>query len=177
SFLMSCEDWKQVGIPAGFALGCMWTPPASPPPSTDPQNVLAPVPSAKGTPMAYSSQTGYFYVQGVSTLGWPRRSQDPYFQNQSSTVPGLRAYCNFVAIDGHTGKVSWSKRMPAALSGSSPLATAGNLVFRSAGDGNIEAYDARTGDLSWVFQTGMGGAGGPPISYAIDGKQFIAVAM
>lgn len=177
SFLMSCDEWKKAGIPAGFTLGCMWTPPASPPPSTDPQNVLAPVPSVKGSPMAYSPQTGYFYAQGLSTLGWPRRSQDPYFENSSSTVPGLGAYGNLAAIDGRTGKVVWNKRMPTALLGGAPLATAGGLVFRCAGDGNIEAHDARTGDLSWTFQTGMGSAGGPPATYEIDGEQYIAVAM
>jgi len=46
------------------------------------------------------------------------------------------------------------------------------LMFQSAPDGNFEAYDAKTGDRLWQFQ--IGAAGGPPLSYEIDGEQYIA---
>jgi hypothetical protein len=45
-------------------------------------------------------------------------------------------------------------------------------MFQSAPDGNFEAYDAKTGDRLWQFQ--IGAAGGPPLSYEIDGEQYIA---
>ena len=55
------------------------------------------------------------------------------------------------------------------------LATAGGLVFNGEGSGDFAAYDAATGEKLWRFQCGAG-VNAPPISYAIDGKQYIAVA-
>lgn len=178
SILRSCDAWKKERIPRGFVLSCsVFTPPAGPPPSTDPANVLTPFPGARASPMAYSPQTGYFYVQAHSWLGWARRSQDPYFVNWSSTVPGLKHYVDLVAIDSRTDKVAWRRPIPTASFGGGPLATAGGLLFRSSGDGNVEAYDAATGELLWQFQTGMAGALGAPVTYEIDGEQYVAVAM
>jgi alcohol dehydrogenase (cytochrome c) len=177
SLLMSCEDWKQEKIPAGFEVGCMLTAAASPPPSKDPQNILAPFPTVKGSLMAYSPQTGYFYAHGTSALFWPRRSQDPYFLNWVGVVPGLKSYAELAAIDSKTGRIAWRKRNPATSAPGSPLATAGGLMFRCVADGNVEAYDASTGDVLWRFQTGMGGGGGPAASYEIDGEQYLALSM
>ena len=177
SFLMSCEDWKRERLPAGFRLGCMWTPPASPPPSNDPQNVLAPFPSVRIQPMAYSPQTGYFYAQGISMLEWPRRSQDPYFLRLYFTYPDAQAYGELAAIDGRTGKIAWKRRTPPGFFNGGALATAGGLLFRSAADGNVEAYDARTGDVLWRFQTGIVRGSGPLVSYEMEGEQYVALSL
>lgn len=176
SILMSCDDWKREKIPAGFAVGCAFTPPAWPPPSTDPQNVLVPAPGAKGSLMAFSPQSGLFYAQGSSWLHWPRRSQDPYFLNAVGATPGLKAYGELAAIDNSTGKIAWKKRMPMSSLAGSPLVTAGGLMFRSSSDGTVEAYDARSGDVLWQFRTGTGG-GGPAASYEIEGEQYIALSV
>ncbi len=50
-------------------------------------------------------------------------------------------------------------------------------MFLSAEDGNVEAYDSRTGDVLWKYQTGAGSGAGSPASYEIDGEQYIAVPM
>lgn len=182
SILMSCEEWKKENIPAGFVLGCMWTPPAFPPPAKDPQNVLAPFPSARVSPMAYSVETGYFYAQATSFLSWPRRSQDPYNLTFDTTVLNLKAYAELAAIDSRTGKIAWTRsihtagRLPIYLRGGL-LATAGGLVFRSSGDGNIEAYDAKNGNIRWRFQTGIVDGRGSPVSYEVGGEQYVAVPM
>ena len=55
------------------------------------------------------------------------------------------------------------------------LATAGNVVFAAVRDGNILALDARSGAHLWHFQTG-GNLAASPISYAVDGRQYIAIA-
>ncbi len=55
------------------------------------------------------------------------------------------------------------------------LATAGGLVFAGEGNGWFKAYDARTGKVLWRFQAGAG-VNAPPSSYAIGGKQYVAVA-
>lgn len=177
SILMNCDDWKRERLPAGFVFGCMFTPPSSPPPSQDLQNVLTPMFTAKGPLMAYSPQTGYFYAQAHSFLIWARRSQDPYFLNWNDTVPGLRDYSDLVAINSHTGKIAWRKRIPSSSLAGGPIVTKAGLMFRASGDGNVEAYDAMTGNTLWRFQTGMKGAGGPPATYEIDGEQYIAVSM
>ena len=55
------------------------------------------------------------------------------------------------------------------------LATAGGLVFTGEGNGQFKAYDSSTGNLLWTFQAGAG-VNAPPVSYTVDGKQYIAVA-
>jgi alcohol dehydrogenase (cytochrome c) len=55
------------------------------------------------------------------------------------------------------------------------LATAGGVVFASDPEGSLLALDARTGALQWRYQTG-GEIRSSPISYAVDGKQYVAIA-
>jgi glucose dehydrogenase len=55
------------------------------------------------------------------------------------------------------------------------LATAGNLVFTGEGNGQFNAYDARSGKMLWTFQCGAG-VNAPPTAYSVGGKQYIAVA-
>jgi quinohemoprotein ethanol dehydrogenase len=54
------------------------------------------------------------------------------------------------------------------------LTTAGNLVFQGTGDGRLVAYRADNGDLLWEADT-QTGVIAPPISYRLDGDQYIAV--
>ena len=54
------------------------------------------------------------------------------------------------------------------------LATAGGLVFTGDAEGNFVAHDAGNGDLLWSFQTGSG-LRAAPITYRLDGKQYIAI--
>ena len=53
--------------------------------------------------------------------------------------------------------------------------TAGGLVFTGEGNGHFNAFDAKTGKKLWSFQCGAG-VNSPPVSYMVDGKQYIAVA-
>ena len=90
-----------------------------------------------------------------------------------SACPGLNSLGHGVlaAIDSRTNKIVWKKEFrPGRPSGA--MTTAGGLMFQSAPDGNFQAYDAKTGDLLWQFQ--IGAAGGPPLSYEIDGEQYVA---
>jgi alcohol dehydrogenase (cytochrome c) len=56
------------------------------------------------------------------------------------------------------------------------LATAGNLVFTGLWEGAVVAYDGRTMQEVWRFDTGCG-VMAPPMSYSVNGKQYIAVAV
>jgi mono/diheme cytochrome c family protein len=54
------------------------------------------------------------------------------------------------------------------------LSTSGNLVFQGTSDGELVAYDAKTGERKWSkdLQTGIVAA---PITYNINGKQYVTV--
>jgi len=49
------------------------------------------------------------------------------------------------------------------------------VLFGSVRDGNIVALDAKSGEHLWHFQTGANMAASP-MSYAVDGRQFVAVS-
>ncbi|MFV1923030.1 MAG: pyrroloquinoline quinone-dependent dehydrogenase [Methylotenera sp.] len=78
------------------------------------------------------------------------------------------------AIDLTTGKIAWQNKTEQPLVGGS-LATAGGLVFMGEGNGNFNAYNSQTGELLWQAKSPFG-VNAPPISYIVDGVQYIAVA-
>ena len=55
------------------------------------------------------------------------------------------------------------------------LSTAGGLVFGGTEEGNFFALDAENGKPLWDVQLG-GAVRGIPISFAVDGKQYVAVS-
>jgi len=56
----------------------------------------------------------------------------------------------------------------------SVLATAGDLVFTGEPDGHFNAWDARSGQMLWRFQTGSG-IHSSLIAYSVNGRQYVAV--
>jgi len=78
------------------------------------------------------------------------------------------------AVDGTTGEVRWRYHSPDAVVGA-VTATAGNLVFGGELTGDFMAMDATNGEVLYRFNTG-GPIGGGIVSYAVDGKQYVAVA-
>jgi glucose dehydrogenase len=77
------------------------------------------------------------------------------------------------AFDVSQNKVvwEWSNRTPLI---SHTLATAGKLVFQGTAEGKVVAVDAANGRELWSFNLGSPQSGGI-ISFAVDGKQYIAV--
>ena len=77
--------------------------------------------------------------------------------------------------DASTGDVVWQNHLGTDMShGQGPLTTASDLLFVGQIDGRLLAMDAATGDVLWEFQTGSGIAGAP-ITYMVDGEQYVAV--
>jgi len=79
-----------------------------------------------------------------------------------------------VAVDPKTGQKKWEFSM-ADLTDAGVLTTASDLLFSGGREGFFYALDARTGALLW--KSGVAGivqAG--PMSYAIDGRQYVAIA-
>jgi len=78
------------------------------------------------------------------------------------------------AIDLKTGAIRWQQKTDEPLIGGT-LATAGGLVFTGEGNGNFSAFDAKTGARLWQFNCGAG-VNAPPITYSLNGRQYVAVA-
>jgi PQQ-dependent dehydrogenase (methanol/ethanol family) len=79
------------------------------------------------------------------------------------------------AIDPENGKTVWDFKTFQGSLTNGLVATGGGVVFASIRDGNIVALDARTGKPLWHYQTG-GNHAASPIVYAIDGRQYVALA-
>ena len=78
------------------------------------------------------------------------------------------------AVDPDTGKITWQYKSDAPMLGG-VLTTAGNLVFAGEMNGDFNAFNAKTGEKLWHFNLGSG-VNAPPITYRVNGKQYIAVA-
>jgi alcohol dehydrogenase (cytochrome c) len=85
----------------------------------------------------------------------------------------IKGWGHVKAFDPATGRQVWSWRSRHPML-SSLLATAGDLVFAGEASGEFDAFNARTGELLWQFQTGNG-IHGSPITYSVKGKQYVAV--
>ena len=59
--------------------------------------------------------------------------------------------------------------------GGGTMTTAGNLVFQVLSDGRLLAYSADKGEKLLEIQTGLSSGMGPPITYRVDGKQYVAL--
>ena len=87
---------------------------------------------------------------------------------------GPREYpASLQAWDPVKQKAAWSIPQQTPMN-AGVLTTAGNLVFQGRSDGKLLAYNARTGDSLWVFNAGLG-ISAPPITYKVNGKQYIAL--
>lgn len=54
------------------------------------------------------------------------------------------------------------------------VTTAGNLVFHGDVGGYLYAYDASKGGILWKSYLGLG-ISAPPISYSVDGRQYVSI--
>ena len=78
----------------------------------------------------------------------------------------------FQALDIRTGETLWKHRLEVPYN-TAALTTAGDLVFIGDWERHVYAYDAATGEQLWRSRlTTM--ANGYPITYAIDGRQYVA---
>jgi PQQ-dependent dehydrogenase (methanol/ethanol family) len=139
-------------------------------------------------PPSYSPMTGLFYLeyseageQYVSAPQVPEKGRE--YLGRASAAPGgppargpndPAPSAGIKAIDPETGKTVWDFKLFQGSLANGVLATAGGVLFASARDGNLIALDASTGKYLWHYQTG-GNHAAAPISYAIDGHQYIAL--
>jgi len=91
----------------------------------------------------------------------------------SASRPIGQAGGHLDARDPVTGKIKWTYESKYPLLASA-LATSSDLLFTGDPEGNFLAFDATNGKKLWSYQTGSGHRGSP-ITYSVDGKQYIAV--
>jgi len=129
---------------------------------------------------SYSPETKLFYVSAHEMgayfkAGRPRidvNAPPNYGGGGQSALSGDDAYGAIRALDSLTGKLKWEYRLlaPAWVS---TLATAGGLVFSGSDEGDFFALDAATGKLLWEFKISGTNPRTNPITYAVDGKQYV----
>jgi glucose dehydrogenase len=151
--------------------------------------------------MSFNPQTGLVYIP---TRGWDtfNYAANPDFKpdasraggasqtglnNNSGNLPRQPAgpaigpepleggnVSTLVAYDPVAQKIRW--RVPIGNSRyGGTLSTASDLVFQVApAGGRLIAYTADKGEKLFEFETGLGPGVGPPITFLVDGKQYIA---
>ncbi len=138
--------------------------------------------------MSYSPMTGLAYMpvlhqsvtysdEGIDLAGW----RSPLRQEFSTGVSTIASSPS--RADGVRGSLQAWDPVRQELAWEIPLhgywnpgtmTTAGNLVFQGRADGNFVAYDANSGEELWMFDLGLG-ISAPPITYAINGRQYVAL--
>ncbi len=130
--------------------------------------------------MSYNPDTGLVYIPsnnvcmdwGVSDVSYKRGVF--YLGAEFPTLPGPGGYLGeLIAWDPIANKKVWGVKEDLPFNGGT-LTTGGNLVFWGDLHGFFRAFDAKNGKELWKMQLGTGlGAG--PISYSVNGKQYIAI--
>jgi len=133
-------------------------------------------------PMAYSPDTGLFYVPanewGMEIWNEPiTYKKGAAYLGAGFTIKTLEGF-DYIgalrAMNPKTGKIEWEIKNNAPLWGG-VLTTGGNLVFWGTPEGYLKAADAKTGKEVWKFQTGSGVVA-PPVTWkGKDGQQYVAV--
>jgi quinohemoprotein ethanol dehydrogenase len=123
--------------------------------------------------------SNHSYSHRTNLVYWPYGT-NPVAHWRGAGGNGQRARGQYqtggiLAMDASTQEVRWTNHLGTDMAhGQGPLTTASNLLFVGQADGNFLALDAATGGELWRFQTGSGIAGAP-ITYMIDGQQYVAV--
>jgi len=78
-----------------------------------------------------------------------------------------------IAYDPATGTERWRVAGGSAIGGGT-VATGGGLVFQAT-QGTLYAYSADKGEKLLELKIGISGGMGPPITFMVDGKQYVAL--
>ena len=137
--------------------------------------------------MSFNAETGLAYFPTIhASYVYDDRSVDLETWRSIPWVGGLgveggfgpslrddNVYSTLRAWDPVRQELAWEVPLPGIYSPGT-MTTAGNLVFQGRLDGNFVAYRADTGEELWREDMGLG-ISAPPITYAVDGKQYVAL--
>jgi len=135
-------------------------------------------------PVAYSPQTRLLYIPanenlcseltGAEVKYVPGERYTGIAKNVLTMVKGADHFGELQAWDLDAGKRVWTTKLPSQNWGP-VLATGGGLLFAGGtNDRKFRAFDAKTGKILWEYPTASG-VNGVPVSFQVDGKQYIAV--
>jgi len=135
-------------------------------------------------PIAFSPETRMIYIPANENLCETVTAIKPEY-SPGRAYTGTRAVMTVAPGADHIGEVQawnvdtgqkvWTHTYASSENWGSMLATAGGLVFSGGtNDRMLHAFDAKTGELLWQFPTSSGILA-PPVSFMVDGKQYIAV--
>jgi alcohol dehydrogenase (cytochrome c) len=130
---------------------------------------------------AYNPRTGLLYVPAVdwcaTFTAFEQVRHIPgklYMGGTTDLDPPSRSQGWITAVDAATGAVRWKYRSPRPMV-AAVTTTAGGVLFSGELTGDFMVLDAATGDVLYRFNTG-GPMGGGIITYAVNGKQYVAAA-
>lgn len=129
---------------------------------------------------AYSPRTGLMYFPMANTcmrvrsLAEKATAEMVYaIDMESEITPGTENVGTIQAFSAETGELAWRHDQRTAVM--ALLATAGDLIFGGDVGGRFRAFDAASGDVLWETELDAP-VTGHPVSFAVDGKQFVAVS-
>ncbi|MGA8433966.1 MAG: PQQ-binding-like beta-propeller repeat protein [Methyloceanibacter sp.] len=152
----------------------MWSPP-----TPEGTRMLPGMFGGVASPMAIDPPLGLTYALNIHRPTTYHVASTPYpggklwMGGTWKAIPGEEMSGNLTAVDYNTGKIKWQVKTSLPMVGGA-LATAGGLLFAGESYGWFRAYDSATGKVLWSFFAGAG-VNAPPVSYTVDGKQYIAV--
>ncbi len=122
---------------------------------------------------SFSPDTNLFYVGTQQTFSiYYLTDTTARPQGYGATERRLMTVGNYLrALDYKTGELRW--KVPTSIGPQGLLTTAGGLLFGTDGVGNFIAFDAESGKPLW--HAGVGTATNAPVSYMLDGKQYVVV--
>ena len=132
------------------------------------------------SPAAYYPELNSMFIAGIYTsatfysrklIPEPGKPWTSFTFFKPTTDP---TWGNITSIDLSTGKIQWEVKTEQPMVGG-VMATAGGLLFAGEGNGNFNAYEAKTGKQLWQYKSQYG-VNAPPITYKLHGTQYIAVA-
>lgn len=131
-------------------------------------------------PPSYDPALGLFFVSA-------RESCATYEPIEPVIAPGRTSFGGVVkidrnhasgalrAIDAATGERKWEFAYPSPTM-AGVMSTAAGLVFAGDNEGNFMAFESQTGKNLWRYSTGTPIWGAAPMTYMLDGRQFVLIA-